>query len=429
MGTFLTQRSALMLVLSVGVSATTWLYVRNVLEPWSEAKQRDEGIKAQMWDLYPRWAGARELLLHGRNPYGSEVSAEIQMAFYGHGVTPEESTRVMDEQRFAYPVYVVFFLAPTIHLDFATVKFWAPFVLAGFVVLTVLFCLELLKWRLPWESKIALILLVLSSPQIVQGVRHQQLALVVACALSAAAWCVNRGNLVTAGAVLAISTIKPQMALLPLLWFLIWSLGDWRGRWRLTAALTTALATLIAGGELLVPGWPGDFFRAIAAYRQYFPTESVLQFLLGSRAGFFLSFLVMIAVLAWGWANRKAGGSSPQFMATFSVFLIATLLTFPLLTPFNQALLILPALWVVRDWEGICAPGRVVFAAVVTWPWMVSAALLVWRPVQSPTSRVPLLPAVAEIGLPLLLPALLYVRRKAPAHEMEAADGLTVEGG
>src|SRR5439155_17440967 len=48
-----------------------------------------------------------------------EVSREIQIVFYGHAVTPEEAAQhVVDEQRFAYPLYVVFLMAPTIYTDF-----------------------------------------------------------------------------------------------------------------------------------------------------------------------------------------------------------------------------------------------------------------------------------------------------------------------
>ncbi len=37
-------------------------------------KRRAESV--QMGDLYPRWVGARELLLHQRNPYSEEISHE-----------------------------------------------------------------------------------------------------------------------------------------------------------------------------------------------------------------------------------------------------------------------------------------------------------------------------------------------------------------
>lgn len=412
------QFGQLWLVLGAFVSVATWLYVQAILEPWANAKDHENGIQVQMWDLYPRWLGARELLLHKRNPYGPEVTREIQMAFYGHSFSPQGSaaSQPFDEQRFAYPVYVVFLMAPTVNMDFATVESWAPTVLGIFAVCAVLFSLGLLDWHPAWTTKIAITLFVLSSPQIVQGMRHQQLALVVACLLAAAGWFVHRGQLGAAGALLAFSTIKPQMALLPLLWFLTWTLGERRSRWRLFAVFGATIAILAGAGELLLPGWVRDFVDAMYAYRRYFPTTSFLRLFLGDRIGYLLSFFIVAALLIFGWWNRKVKGNSEQFTLALAIFLMADILVFPLLTPFNQALLILPALLLVRDWQQLPKASRIIFASIVAWPWVTSVLLLVLRRPFSLASHLPLLPAMAGNIVPLLLPVLLYIRRKSTTY-------------
>ncbi|MGB8915974.1 MAG: glycosyltransferase family 87 protein, partial [Candidatus Sulfotelmatobacter sp.] len=228
------------LVLSLFAVAVASLYAVRVLLP--SARYRDgihNGIKAQMGDLYSPWVGARELLLHHRNPYGEEVTHQIQMVFYGHAISQnyaEPATAVMNEQRFAYPVYTVFILAPTVYADFAHVRRWVCFALGLLTAISVLLCLSLLHQRLPWETVAALLLFTLSTPQIIQGLRFQQLALLVSFLLVAGTWCASKHYLVTAGALLAISTTKPQMALLPLCGFAIWAVGDWPKRWRLAAS-------------------------------------------------------------------------------------------------------------------------------------------------------------------------------------------------
>jgi hypothetical protein len=379
-------------VLSLFVGATAWLYMHQILGPWADAKDLQKGgLKAQMGDLYPRWVGARELLLNGRNPYSAEVSHEIQMAYYGHIVTADEaSRRVVDEQRFVYPVYVVFLMAPTIYTDFAKVQFWAPFVLGTFAGLSVVFSAGLLDWQIPWTTAVALIVLVVSSPQIVQGMRHQQLALLVGCLLMAGAWLVHKGHLASAGVVLAFSTIKPQMALLPLVWFVF-----------------------CGAGELLVPGWLGNFVAAMAAYRRYFPTTSLPRLLLGDTLGIAVSFVIVAWLLIFGWKHRKTGGDSPRLVAVFAAFLMGTVLAFPLFTPFNQVLLILPAMLVIREWAGLGRLGRIIFILVVFWPWITSTALLALRPPLGPASQLALLPALAASAMPLLLPLLLWSRRNS----------------
>ena len=81
-------------------------------------------------------------------------------------------------------------------------------------------------------------MLVLSSPQIAQGLRLRQLGLFVAFLVALASWCVTRQQYAMAGVLLAISTIKPQMVALVLLWFLLWSwaTGERDGRWQRDSA-------------------------------------------------------------------------------------------------------------------------------------------------------------------------------------------------
>ena len=77
--------------------------------------------RGNLSDLYPRWLGARELLRHGRNPYSAEITREIQQGYYGRPLDPSRPDDPKDQQGFAYPVYVVFLLAPTIDLPFDAV--------------------------------------------------------------------------------------------------------------------------------------------------------------------------------------------------------------------------------------------------------------------------------------------------------------------
>lgn len=413
------MKSRTWLALSLLVSAITWLYAARVLRPWNDyAGQRSE-LKAQMWDLYPRWVGARELLLHGVNPYGPEVSHEIQMAFYGHIVSEQDQEKdraagrkLVDEQRFAYPVYVVVLMAPLIHADFSTVKRWAPAVLAGLAALCVPLCLGILDWQLPWTAVAAITLFTVSSPPIVQGMHHQQLSIVASLLLFAGAWCVRKDRLIFAGVFLAWSTIKPQMVLFPLCFFLIWVIGDWRKRWKLFVSFVTALAVLIGSGEMILPGWIHDFIEGAMAYRRYFPTTSVLRVALGDTPGGILGGIILAGVVVFGWRNRSCAADSPQFMDAFAAFLIATILGFPLLTPFNQALLILPALLVLRDWKTLPKFSRIIFIVSVCWPWIISFVLLLFPPRLDSLNETPLLPLLLVSFFPLFLSVLLMSRRR-----------------
>src|SRR6266567_8446700 len=82
-------------------------------------------------DLYPRWYGTRELSLHRRDPYGVEVSREIQIAYYGRALNPSLPADRLDQERFAYPLYVIFLMLPTVFMGFDTVRIVAWWFLAA----------------------------------------------------------------------------------------------------------------------------------------------------------------------------------------------------------------------------------------------------------------------------------------------------------
>jgi hypothetical protein len=192
------------LVLSLLALSTSWLYMHRIQGPWEYHVNVESGkMKAQLGDLFSRWVGTRGLLLYGRNPYGPEVSREIQLAFYGRVITQrydQPAEQLIDEQRFAYPLYVVFLLAPTVHVAFAEAQTWALVILVILTAASVPLWLDVLHWRLSKVTSAGLILFILSSPQIVQGLRLRQLGLLVAFVIALAAWCVTRNHLATAAA-------------------------------------------------------------------------------------------------------------------------------------------------------------------------------------------------------------------------------------
>jgi hypothetical protein len=103
----------LALVLAVVASASTWFYMDGILRTQQIADAAAHGTpRGNLSDLYPRWLGARELLLRGRNPYSPEMTREIQRGYYGRPLDPRLPGDPKDQQGFAYPVYVVFLLAP-----------------------------------------------------------------------------------------------------------------------------------------------------------------------------------------------------------------------------------------------------------------------------------------------------------------------------
>jgi hypothetical protein len=407
-------------ILSVLASGITLLYRSQILLPWEDyvnehyLEVAQGRLKAQMGDLYPRWYGTRELLLHRRNPYGPEVSHEIQMAFYGYPIEQkygEPGLNVIDEQRFVYPVYVVFVLAPTVYVDFPSLQNWAPLGLGVLTAMNLLIWLDLLRWRPPWMMTAAMLLLVLSSPQVMQGLRLRQLGLAVAFLFALSAWCTCRNHLALAGVLLALSTIKPQMAVFPLLWLFIWASSEWKNRWSLLVGFGITLAVLIALGEFVLPGWPHYFWDGLIAYRKYFPTTSLLCLALGNVAGGVVSTIAIAGILAFSWRNRRFDAASVEFSQTLAASFLGAALVLPLITPYNQVLLLLPVAIILRDWALLPKSFGRVFAFALGWPYVCSFVMLLHPPRIDSAKRAPLLPSVLVLLVPYLVLLLFLTRR------------------
>lgn len=402
-------------LLAIAVAAISWSYSHRILIPWDfYVNQQRNGLKEDMGDLYARWVGTRELMLHGKNPYSAEVSHEIQMGFYGHIIEQSydnSRVRILDEQRFVYPIYVVFLLAPAVHADFSVLNVWAPAALALFTAISIWLWLDVVRWKPPFLSIVAVSLFVLSSPQLAQGLRLRQLGLFVAFLLALASWSLVRQRYFLAGIPLALATIKPQMMILCLAWFLLWMSGDWKKRWPLGLGFGISMAALAGAGELLVPGWPRDFIVGLAAYRKYFPTTSCLRMLLGNWIGWPLSFILLIFLFVYAWHKRQAETTSAEFLHVLAVFFVASALILPLLAPYNQVLLLLPLMILLRDWGQLSKTIRWVFIAVVAWHPVTALALLVRPPRLDSFTPLPLLPSAMVFVFVALF---LFMPREQP---------------
>lgn len=401
------------LLLSLLAVAITWAYADRVQGPWRYYQNIEIGsLKADLGDMYSPWFGTRELLERGRNPYGPEVSHEIQTAYYGRPLTqedqqPDPSAPVVDEQRFAYPVYVVFLIAPAIHASFPAVHAWSRVLLTALTVAGIFLWLQVLHWKPPRLLAAAVVLFLLSSPQIVHGLRLCQLGLLVAFLLALAVWCAGKNYLATAGVCLAFSTIKPQMVVLALLWFMFWTIADWPRRWRLAAGFALALAVLAAAGEWILPGWLHDFWNGLMAYRRYAHRESLLEVAFGPLLGMICAAAVILGLMVLMWRFRAAAADSGPFLRMLALTLTLSTVALPLLPAFNQVVLILPALLTVRDWRDLNRNPRFLFAMSVTWPWLTSLILLFLLPHPTATGRLWLVPSYGVLFVPFILVWLL----------------------
>ncbi len=282
-------------------------------------------------DLYPRWYGAREVLLHHRDPYSPEVTREIQLAYDGR------------EQSFNYPLYVIFVLAPTIKMQFhsAQIVFW--WILAAVTALSVALWLSIIGLQWSLLARVTLFAMVLSSVPVLQGLHLLQFGLLVAALLSGAVAAAVAGNLFLAGMLLALATIKPPMALLAICWFLVWMAGDWRRRLPLLWGFAATLAVLIVASEYLVPGWVFRYPGVLASYTKHADATPLIGVFLPLSLRWLVSVGGLLAAALFCWRVRREPASSTDFFLAFALVSALTVLIIPTaLSPYNH-LLLLPA--------------------------------------------------------------------------------------
>jgi len=408
------------------MAASMWFYVQHVLVPYQQADAaRHDRPRGNLSDLYPRWLGARELLLRHRDPYSPEVTKEIQAGYYGRPLDAGRPGDPRDQQGFVYPLYVVFLLAPTVKLPFSTVMAGFRWLLVLLTAASVPIWLGVIRWRPPRRVLAIMLLLTLGSFPAVQGIKLEQLSLLVSALIAAASGLLVGGHLLLAGGLLAIASIKPQLVVPLAGWFALWTAGDWRRRWPLLAGFSLTLGVLLVAAEQILPGWMGRFREAVAAYGQYTGGGgSLLDVLVTPKAGKVLAAGVILLVAWLGWQKRAAPAGSVDFSFTLATVLAATVVVIPMFAPYNQLLLLPAILLLTRSWRELWQRNLgtrtllVITASLVLWPWLATLGLVLGPLVVPPgvLERAWAAPLYTSVPIPLATLALLGCLGARPLH-------------
>ena len=432
-----------MLVLAVVASASSWFYVNRILrsEQIAEAAAHNRP-RGNLSDLYPRWLGARELLLHHRNPYSPEITLEIQQGYYGRPLDPSRPDDPKDQQGFAYPVYVVFPLAPTVGLPFDEVQIGFRWLLIALAVADVFLWLQVVRWRVPCTTKIIFAVMVVGWLPMIQGIKLQQLTLLVAALLAASAALVVGADacapfpralmLFGSGMLLALATIKPQLAWPLVLFLLLWVLSQWSRRRALFCGFVFIMTLFFAGAEFLLPGWLSMFVTAIGQYHQYTQNRSVLVFFFGSILGRIFEVIAVLMCALYAWRIRRETADSPSFGHAIALVAALTVLVVPMFAPYNQVLLIPAILILLRSATRPMLPALriayIVAFGMVAWPWMAAFLLTLSSPWLTPNLRqsLYLTPFYSNFFVPIFLFGLTWLEAwmnlPSPLRDRAAAE-------
>ena len=423
------RKQYLAVALAVLAAVSVWFYVKKILIPAQvQDAERVGRPRGNLSDLYPRWLGARELLLHGRDPYSAEMTRDIQRGVYGRTLDPSRANDPKDKQAFAYPVYVVFLLAPTITLDFAEIRPVFSMLLIVLVLVTVLIWKSVFEIKLSGAGLLIAALLTLASFPVVLGIRLQQLTIVVAALLAASFLARQSNRLLLSGFLMAGATIKPQHALLPVLAMIVWTLADWKQRARWLWGFFATMAVLVAASEYELPGWIPKFLQALRDYQQYTGGKSLLAAFLPSGLGTILGYLLLGYVGWTSWRNRSAAPDSPESRHLVCLLLVASICAMPNFATYNQVLLFPALLWFVQqnllDSQRFLVRGFAwLTAALLLWFWVACTVLMPASIFLSSSSygRVWQIPLYGTLQLPLAVLVLLLTLQPQAAGRRSLA--------
>ena len=422
----MSRNSILGFVGALAIAGGMWFYAHSVLIPAQKFYAAAHGIpRGNLSDLYPRWLGARELLRYGRDPYSPEITREIQAGYYGRPLD-EHHHDPQDQAGFAYPLYVVFLLAPTVFLPFSAVQTVFYWLFIGVAVGTVALWFKAMQWQPHKLTLFTTISLGLGNFPAIQALALRQLTIVVAGLLALALVLTVRRKFVIAGVVLALATIKPQLGIPIAMWFGLWAVSGWRERKGLLFGFLGGMAVLLISAQLALPGWLGEFYRAVVAYRKYTGGANAAEVLFGMGVGRAANILLVLITGIICWHLRRESEKSIGFCFASCFVLAATVALDPIFAPYNQLLLFPAYLFLIQHREALRPKKywqKVVLGIALLslcWQWIACLGLAIMR-VSFPSMGVGggwAMPFYASLVLPIVIMCLLYICRRNLAVTM-----------
>lgn len=329
-------------------------------------------------DFYSRWMGARAVFLKGQDPYSDAVTREIQMGMYGRLARIDE-----DQVAFAYPLYAAYFAAPLVALPYAWAEsLWVAFLIMVLVGACILFARSV-GWSLAPLGLLALLAIALTFYPALRGIFLGQYALLVfgsmAMGIAMLVW--ERDGL--AGWVLAVSTVKPHVAVIALIVIFSWAV--WHKRWRVLVGFISAMALLLGGSFLLLPSWFGEFIRALGEYKSYIqigpPVQVIGELFLSPPWSEIAAIGISILLIGWlihRW-RRTIGADVKSFLPTIELALIVTTAAMVRTATTDQTLLLLPWLHWLGELNHLGHRVMVVLIgiSIIVIPWAIFLSTLV----------------------------------------------------
>jgi hypothetical protein len=381
-------------------------------------------------DFYPVWLTSRECVPSGCDPYSPGMTRKIQQGMFGRALDSRiPSDPPNDYRTFAYPAFTDLLLWPAALFPFTAARGCFLVLLIAVTALSVLLWMNAFSLLPTPTSSFAVILLVICSYPVLEGLYAVQLGLLVGFLLAASVFALQRGWIFLAGTLMALTTIKPQMTILAIVYLLVWSVHKWRERGRFCIGFVSTIAILTIAAMLVWPHWVQSWVRVLLGYHHYANLPLLGEvFGLGPVLGGTASTgaIALLLTLLLSFKMRSADVNSIEFQLTLSVLLCITSVTLLPSQGFQDQVILLPGIflvfcrWTQPTYTGTYKVLLVTAAAVLMWPWFAAFGLIALRPLlthdQFYSKAVFVLPLRTAAVFPFVLLGMLALRFRHPSE-------------
>jgi hypothetical protein len=334
-------------------------------------------------DFYPIWLTSKEWRLHRLDPYSSTMTKRIQTGLFGRALDARNpNDPPLKYREFSYPAFVDILALPSTWFEFPVVRIAGATIIFVMTVAGIVLWMGILELRFGLALWAIVILLALFSYPVLEGIAAVQVGLAVSFLLAASLAMLRKGLELSAGCLLALTTIKPQMTMLVIGCLLVWALSEWRQRWRFAAGLVSGVAVLSLSATFISTSWFSQWLHVLLGYGRY-SQPSLPIYLFGLQVGKAFSVVLLGGAAILAWHIRRVQAKSFEFTLTIAFLLtVGVVVLLPGQAVYDHILLLPGVLLLlcIKDRPALrTGVARVILALTATaiaWQWIAAVAVV-----------------------------------------------------